>query len=329
MTPFELRTTQVLRSRLCSLLLVVFALASAYAPMPTVGLGPLAGIDRGLLFASPGHWLPDGPRAFGWALALNLLVMGLMALINRRYNLLRTLSWLFVGIFGVMEAASPETLRAFTGGQFAAFLVMWCVWLMFSTYHKRRRTKRVFMVFCLMSAACMVQYGFVVYLGVFLAGCAQMRIFSFRTLLAAVLGLVTPWWIVFGMGFAVPADLHMPVVANPFRAMDSVESLQLFVPVGVTLLAGLVCGTTNLFKIIGLNARMRALNGLLTVTSIVTGIMAIIDFTNIEFYIPLLNACVAFQIGYFFRNNIQRRAYVPVLLLLCVYIGIWIWKLII
>jgi len=329
MRPAETAITRLLRSHAFILILIILAGISAFVHMPDGMSNVTDGIDRGLLFESPGHWIADPARSRWWALSLNLLVIGVMTIINRRYNLLRTMTWLFGGLFAVMEAASPETLRLFTGGQLGALTLLWCLWLMFSTYHRRRLTKRVFMTFCLLSAGSMVQYGFVVFTGVMLSGCAQMRIFTLRTVTAALLGIITPWWIAFGMGFASFSQLHLPELSNPFAAMDTTGLLQVYLPVGVTLLAGIVCGMANLIKIISFNARMRAYHGLLSVTSVVAGIMAVVDFTNIEFYIPLLNACVALQAAHFFRINLQRRGYIMILLLIAAYSGIWLWKLMI
>lgn len=327
MKPVEEKLTTLLRSRICALILLALSCASAFLPMPPVP--ELTGSGRGFLFASPENWASDPVSSQRWALALNLLIILTMSLINRRHNLLKTMSWLFIAMFAVMEAASPYTLRILTGGQVAALTLLWCLRLMYSAYHRKRRTRKIFMTFCLLSAGSMIQYGFVVFIPVMLIGCAQMRVFKIRSVGAALLGLITPWWIVFGLGLVHLSDISLPDPVNPLAALSAPDRLQVFAAPALTLLAGLACGGFNLVKVLNMNARMRALHGLLALTSIVTGLMVLLDYTNLDFYLPLLNACVAFQIGQFFRINTLQRGYVLVVVLLTLFIGIWIWQFLI
>lgn len=326
MTQGEIAITRFMRSRWSNMLLMALAFATTFFADVTKPMS-LTLVDRGTLFKSPSLWFADGAPSRWLAIALNIAVVLMMVNINRRFNLLRSMNLLFVAMFMVMEAATPSALMCFSGGQLCAVAAMWCVTIMFSAYNHPGRTKRVFLAFCVMAAATMVQYGFVVYLPVLLLACGQMRIFSPRMLVAAILGVVTPFWIVFGFGIAAPSQLHMPTIVNPFAELDLTISLQLFATVGLTLLAAAVTGFFNLLKILSMNARMRAMNGMLATFGITTGIIAILDFTNVEFYIPLLNACTAFQIGMFFRFNFQQRAYIPVVFLLLCYWALWVWKL--
>ena len=144
-----------------------------------------------------------------------------------------------------------------------------------------------------------------------------------------MLGLISPWWIVFGLGLAHLSQISLPDPVNPLAALSAPDRLQMFAAPALTLLIGLVCGVFNLMKVLNMNARMRALHGLLVLTSIVTGLMVLLDYTNLDFYLPLLNVCVAFQIGQFFRINTLQRGYVWVLLLLSLFIGLWIWQFLI
>ena len=66
---------------------------------------------------------------------------------------------------------------------------------------------------------------------------------------------------------------------------------------------------------------------MLTMLSIATGIFAIINFTNLALYITLLNACVAFQVGHFFRFTVMRRGYIAVVTLMAAYFGIYLWAM--
>lgn len=325
----EEKLSHFVSSRACALILIALACVSAFIPMPPVADTVDATFSRGLLFDTSGTWISDPATSRGWALGMMLATMVVMAMINRRYNLIRGITWLPVAMFAVMQAASPVTLRILTDAQPAALLMLWCLRLMYTTYHRPRRTKKIFMTFCLLSAGSMVQYGFLLFIPVMLIGCVQMRVFNIRSIAAALLGAVTPWWIVFGLDLAPLSAFRLPSIPNPLADISLTEALQLFVAPALTLLAGLVCGCFNLVKMITMKARKRALHGLLAIMSIMTGIGALADFTNIDFYIPLLNACVAFQIGHIFLVNEDNRGYIGILLLIAAYTSIWIWELIV
>lgn len=322
----EVVATRFLQSRWCNLLLMILALTTCFVTERTHPLA-LTLIDRGPLFDSPSMWVTSASLSQYIAMALNIGVVMVMVYINRRFNLLRTVSLIFVAMFLIMEVATPAAMMWFSGGQLCALLIMWCMAIMFTAYNKSKRNKRIFLVFVILSAASLTQYGFVIYIPVFLLGCAQMRVLSFRTLIATILGLVTPLWIVFGLGLASPDDLHLPQLINPFNQLDTTLSVQLFATLLLTLLTGFVTGLLNTLKVMSMNARMRAYNGLLSTIGIITGIMAVLDFTNVEFYIPLLNACTAIQIGMFCRFNADLRAYIVEIILILAYIALWVWGL--
>lgn len=327
MRPVEQRYTRLLRSGWVALLIICLSLATAFSPW-TEGESWLVPVNHGILFPSPSQWSFMTPGLSRWlAVGLNVAMGALMIWMNRRFNLLRTMSVLFVGLFMLMECATPTALTHFTSGQCAAIVVTGCVFGMLSAYNAPGLTRRIFLVFCVVAACSLFQWGFPVYLAVMMIGCAQMRIFSWRSVAAALLGVVTPVWIVLGLSLATPGDIHLPQLVNPYEGVAPQRVIQLFSAVAFTLLAATVTGIANLIHVLGKNARTRAFNGLLSLTGIVTGAMAVLDFTNIEFYIPLLNALTAMQTGYFFRTFAARRAYIAVTILLLGYIALWIWKI--
>ena len=88
---------------------------------------------------------------------------------------------------------------------------------------------------------------------------------------------------------------------------------------------GFICGTTALLRILGYNARARAYNGFLALLGVYTGVLAIINFTALDTYVPLLNAGVAMQVGHFFRASATRRGYIVILALIAAYAGLYFW----
>lgn len=68
---------------------------------------------------------------------------------------------------------------------------------------------------------------------------------------------------------------------------------------------------------------------MISLISVATGLFAIINFTNIAFYVTILNACIAFQVGHFFRLTVMRRGYIVVVSLIVAYLGIYTWAMLV
>ena len=164
------------------------------------------------------------------------------------------------------------------------------------------------------------------YAVIFVAGLIQLRAFTERSLTAALLGIAAAplpaiclaLWL--GIG-----GLRRPEIVNIYQTWAGEDIVRLWVTVGFTIALGSALGIVNLLKIYSLNARSRALNGLLSTVSFITAAMAVIDFTNMPVYIVLLNALTAFQANYFMKLYERRRSYLLVLALPVVYVGFFAW----
>jgi hypothetical protein len=161
---------------------------------------------------------------------------------------------------------------------------------------------------------------------VFIIGSAQMRIFSFKTLLAIGIGIIAPVWILWGFDLISLRDIKLPHFVNVFSAIDSKEMLQLLVTVGVTVIATFVFGALNLVRVFNYNSKTRAYNGFISIMSFVTIILVLADYTNCATYIPLLNCCAAFQMGHYFAINNYQRSYIAILGIIAVYIALYWWS---
>ena len=197
---------------------------------------------------------------------------------------------------------------------------------MFSLYGDPAPQRRVFLIFFLFSLAAFTQVGYLFYLPVLLLATIQMRVFSLKTVVAALLGVVTPPWLLFGFGIVGLSDLHWPDISFDFiYGIDFNEFAQLFSTVGFTMAVGILFLVANLMKILSYNARTRAFNGYLTMLLIYTMAAMLLNFNNFTFYIPLLNCLVAYQVGHFFTYRRHRWSYLAILFLICCYAGFYVW----
>lgn len=326
MTRKEVTFTRIIRSRGMAALI---ALAAVFMTFQAYIFGKVTPVGdfRTIAFPTPSEWLSDSWISLWANIAVTLGAGAVMIFINRSFNILRTTSVFFAAYFIFITAATPEVMGQLTASSLLAIAMMGATWIMFSIYDRRVSARRVYLVFFLLGLGQLVEYCFVLYIPVFIIALGQMKIFSFKKILAAILGNITPAWIAWGLALLPRPELPILEFTPPARLLSMPESWPLLAAVTLTLLTGFVFGNLNLIKIMGFNAQARAYNGLLTILSIATGIFALVNFTNITFYIILLNACVAFQVGHFFRFTVMRRGYIAVVSLMAAYLGLYIWAM--
>lgn len=283
--------------------------------------------EQGLCLPPPALWpLPRWCDMLG-GIALNALMLFVMALINKAFNVLRSNTRLQLGLFAIMSAAVPRLVLNVNSGILLALGVNVAIFLLFSCYDNPGASRRVFLAFLLMSVGAAMQYSFVVFVPVMWVVTAQMRIFSLRTFMASVFGLLTPWIILLGFGIVGPGDIHLPEVYGIFStfAEDSAEYL-LIITVFISFML-FVAIALNLSRTIAYNARARAFNGALTVTAIVSIIAITVNYNNLLAYLPLLNVCAAYQITHWFVNHRFEKQYIAVLTICFIFLMFYVWRM--
>ena len=92
-----------------------------------------------------------------------------------------------------------------------------------------------------------------------------MRIFNFKTFLAATMGIITPPWIMLGSGLVDINDLEMPGLAVPMLDIDDFATITMLAVTAFTVIAGVTFTSANLIKVYSYNSQTRAMNGFYTV----------------------------------------------------------------
>ncbi|MDE6808908.1 MAG: hypothetical protein K2J42_02330 [Muribaculaceae bacterium] len=283
--------------------------------------------DTGIAVTSPDDWLASEPLSF----ALNMTLIGLVAvmsvLLSKTYNPMRSLSALFASFFLLFEAATPSILARFYGGTLTAVVIIAVSILLFSIFQNPDNPRRVFLAFFLLVLGSLAQYSLLLYIPMLLAGLWQMKIFNLRNVLAALLGAITPMWILMGFGMLDFSDFEVPQFTDIFTAYRTSDLAGLLFTTGITIVGGIFFFTLNFIKMLSYNSRIRAANGFLSLLMFYTMILTCVDYNNIYNYLPLLNWAVAYQAGHFFATNTARRSFVGVFIVLLVYLMIYSWNL--
>jgi hypothetical protein len=324
MTQQELSTA--LHSRGASFIMMALALTLAglaYAKGDMVDYDA----DKGLLLPSPNQWLDDAALSLAASLALNALTVTLMSFINSTFNPFRSMTGLFAGLFFMFQAATPRLMVSLYGGTLTAAVMMTVTVILFSVYGTTDNTRRVFLMGLLLSATATCQYAAAFYLPLVLLGCAEMRVFNLRSLLACIVGVITPFWIIFGLGLRPLDALRWPDFVSYFSALPESRVLSSAITTGITVALGLLATVFNLFKVLSYNNRARAFNGFLCLTFLATALLMLFDFIDIICYVPLLNCCAAFQIAHFFALHKSRRSYIAILTIIAGYVALSLWNI--
>ncbi len=292
------------------------------------GLSESLSGNRGLFFASVNEWLAS-PMTSAWVnLVLITAVVVLMIYINKAYTVPRNITLLYAIFFIVLQTATPAiTMQLYTGTVLLA-LVSSSMTIMFGLFGRPKRQSSVFLVFFLLSVAISVQYDYAVYIPVFFVACAQMRIMNLRTVLAAILGIITPWWLLLGFGIIGPEDFRMPSICHVdfFRGGEAAISL---LCVATTAIFAIAAYGLSLLKLMSYNARTRACNGMLTLITLMTIIAMVVDFSNYLTYLPLLNFCTAFFLSHFFVIRNPVRSWIIIITIVTIYYTFYIWRIVV
>lgn len=291
------------------------ATALAHTRAFSIGVAVAACIGALLLQLFEGSLVPQAI----YGIAATVATMVLMMLLNKVFNIMRSLTSLYVAFFAVMQLAVPEAITRFTTGSLLGVVVPACMLLLFSCYRNPESTRRIFLIFMLLSACAATQYAFLPYVLAMMIGCGQMGVFTRRTVAAIFMGLVTPWWLLLGFGIIEPADIRMPHIENIFSVIDPEDGIYLLATVGLTALIALACFVLNVFKTIAYNARTRAFNGSLTIMTLTTIVAMCVDYRNLPAYIPMLNFCAAMQAGHYFSTHRADKSIIAIALILAVY----------
>lgn len=316
------RLYRFFNSRNCTALMFLCAVVMTCMAYANGHVDEITG-SRGPLFPSPNRWLPPCDLS----LVISLVLMAVTAVsfiaLNKVYNFMRAPSALTSSLYLLMLASLPLAAGQFYGGGLLCVVLLGVTAILFSCYGDTSTNRRVFLVFFLLSLASMVQYAFMFYIVIAVPGMAQMRLLNFKSLIAAVLGVVAPFWILYGFGLIDFDDIHWPQFESTFSQLSVPDMITVFAAVGITVIVGFAAMCVNLIKILSYNAKFRAYNGFLTLLYIATVIFLIVDYVNLSVYFPTLCLGSAYQVAHYYSVHRQRGAVWIILSLIVLYVAIY------
>ncbi|MGM9852630.1 MAG: hypothetical protein ACI30N_01500 [Muribaculaceae bacterium] len=279
---------------------------------------------RGIVCPSANLWFADRLVSMGVNLACVAATALMMMALDRTFSLLQRQSTLDTTYFLAMSLSMPSLLLNFNTGSLLALTVLVCLLLLYTTYASPASTRRVFLIFLILSAMSMTQYCYLVYVLVFIVGVIQMRIFSGRTLVACLLGLVTPWWILGAVSLVEPVHVSFPDLSTFLTAFSFTSNLKLIVTVAFVALLLIIGWVGCIPQMLAYNAHRRAYNGVLSLISLMSLLAVFCDFANFMAYVPLLAVCASLHLGRIFSRGATKGGNIVATVIIVLFVLIFL-----
>ena len=273
---------------LCAVLLVAVTVAAT-----AWGVEPPTSQGQGIFFSFKAPLIADSLVSAVVNVLCLLLTGGILLAVNKVYTFVRSMTHLCVSAFFLLQMANPSGLVSFHAGTLMCVVMALTLPPLFAAYQDRHSQRSIFLIFALVAAGCMFHYGFLVLIPAFLLGFLNMGVLNLKGVLAMLFGLVTPFWIVLGLGIVHPAD----AVAPQWIMQQWPAVTPLIVLAAVTAVLGIVLAAMNLHTIMNYRMQTRVYNAFFIITMVLAIVALCLDYQDLNVYLPLLNLMVAVQVA--------------------------------
>ncbi len=299
------------------MILCALALMMAAAVAWSLGVTPHNDEASGIFFSLEGSLLGHSALSCAINVLCLLATGGIMLALNKVFSYVRTVTHLPASAFFLLQLANPSGLVAFNSGTLLSLVTAIAAMPLFASYQDRHSQRSIFLIFALVAAGSMFHYGFLVLIPAFLLGFLNMGVFNLKGVLAMLFGLITPFWIVMGLGIASPANFAPPHIHGIWSLSMQALSNPLFILATLTAVLGVVLAAMNLMTIMKYRMQTRVYNTFFVFVLIAAVIALIIDYSDVAVFLPLLNLMVAVQVAHAHTLNItNHHRYLYILLLI-------------
>lgn len=265
--------------------------------------------DRIALFPGPVDWgLPYWWNVLAGGGVLLALALG-MQMLNKRYDFIPGTDVVCPGMVYLLCASVPSISGGLCGSMLVGVAALCSLALVMGCYRKPNSTQEIFVAATVISVGTMCDWACLAPAVWCLPAWAIMKTLHFREIVAFLLGLVAPWWCVFGLGLA-PVSLLID-----FRPPLLVPTLP--PPSELPILIGATAWWAFLALLIGLNAavklyagnpRVRRINNVINLLAFISIVAMAVDYGNFAAYLITFFLTVAVQLSQLFALwSIPRR----------------------
>lgn len=265
---------------------------------------------HGIFFTFRNSLIDNAPLSAAANVLCLLITGGILLAINKVFTFVRSVTRLFASAFFWLQLANPSGLVALHVGTLMCLMTAVLMLPLFASFQDRHSQRSIFLVFALVATGTMFHYGFLVLLPAFLLGFLNMGVMNLKGVLAMLFGLVTPFWIILGLGIVSPTDAMAP----QWLVLDIPALTPLLLLAAATALLGIVLAVMNLPTIMNYRLQPRVYNAFFVIVLVLAVIAMSLDHRDLAVYLPLLGLMVAVQVAQVHTLRTYRYRYVFLLL---------------
>lgn len=242
---------------------------------------------------------------------LNILTIVLVAIIlsltANKNNLIKNRTLTTVVIFLLMQFSLPALINSGATSNILLLAVTLATPILFSSFQRNRAIEKSFIIALLFSIISLFNSHILYLLPIYALGLIQMQSASVRTFAAMFIGLITPYWIVSGVGLITPITVHFESLR--IGQMTTFPGFEMTTII-VIMVAGFLAGCYNLLLALNEKMQVRVKNGFINILSVGSALLMIVDSAHYITYLPVLNYCVTLQIGYLFSSRQSKISHI-------------------
>ena len=279
----------------------------------------------GICIPSPNLWVL--PQYLSWILNLLLIiVLGLsLHLFNKTYNFISSGDTILPAVFIFLCGANPWIDGLLTSSVILMLANLLCLNVLFSCYKSQKGMVNLFTVGVILSFGSMFDFAFVFMSIAYLLIAASLKCLNFKSFIAYLMGLVTPYWIGIGLGLIPVYKLSYPSITNLFEDFATKESLFIgLLNAAVTMLILLILVLSNAVKLYAGNTRRRLMNNAIVILGLAVSICMVCDADNVTTYFATLYFVLATQLANFFVLHNVRHPGLIIFLMVALYLTAYI-----
>ena len=233
----------------------------------------------------------------------------LLYIINKSFAFIRNYTVVHVTVFLFFSLVNPATASSLCAASVSTTILSACTFILFSNFQRKERRDSMFLIMLILSSSSLFCYPLIFYMPVFIIGFMQIQIFSFKGLLASIVGIALPYWLGIAFGIIDSTALKLPEIALSASIYAEAFRLPETAMLAYTIVLGTVFGISVAFTIMSYRLQIRAYNGFLNLMAVFTLLFIAIDLRHASAYLVTLNMLMAVQAAHFFTIRKPKRLY--------------------
>ncbi len=285
---------------------------------------PIGNSER-TLFLEASQWI----SYLGLNVIVNLLLVvssGILLLrLNSLFSIIPKRTLLPLIFFLLLELATPQ-FSLLCNGNLITIIMIAILFLLFFSY-QQNRAQSAFLIMGSISVCSLFCPPAIYYIPLLLLGFLQVRYFNLKSVLGALVGLITPFWILMGFNILSFEDFSLIFPTLSPQLPPTIPYTQpLFWTIVLTVVLGLFSCAKTIYATTNEKRQIRSYNGFIALLSIYTITLLLLDYTHYTIYLPILNIAVALHAAFFFTNSTKKIGFILFYLVLTLYIGLFVWS---